>query len=118
MRRTLSERKMQLRAAPSKQSTPKAQRRLYILPALACIANCWTAANLPADESSSLNTANFAIYSQDGGTVVGRSHYGVEHSTGGAVVLGDNWYVDGERDVERDTVAFSSPTQMPVLLRF
>ncbi len=34
------------------------------------------------------------------------------------MVLGDNSYADGERDVERDTVAFPSPAQMPVLVRF
>ncbi len=99
-------------------SPPKAQRRVYLLLALACLANCWPAANLSADESLNLNTANFAIYSHDGGTVVGRSHYGVEHFAGGAVVLGDNSYADGERDVERDTVEFPSPAQMPVLVRF
>jgi hypothetical protein len=86
MRRRLTERKTQLRAALSKQPTPKAQRRVYILLALACFANCWTAGNLLADESLNLNTANFVIYSQNGGTVVGRSHYGIEHFAGGAVV--------------------------------
>jgi len=72
----------------------------------------------PAEASPNLNTVNFAIYSQDGGKVVGRSHYGIERFAGGALVLGDNSYADGERDVERDTVAFPSPAQMPVLVRF
>ncbi len=118
MRRTLNERKMQLRAAPSKRPIPKAHRRVYILLALTCLASCWAAGSLPAEASSNLNTVNFAIYSQYGGKVVGRSHYGIGHFAGGALVLGDNSYADGEHDVERDTVAFPSPGQMPVLVRF
>ena len=118
MRRTPNERKMQLCANPSKQPTPKPQRRVYILLALTCLASCWAAGSLPADASRNLNTVNFAIYSPDDGKVVGRSHYGIEHFAGGALVLGDNSYADGEHDVERDTVAFPSPAQMPILVRF
>ena len=118
MRYKLTEHQIQVRIAPSNQGTPKARRRVYVLLPLACLANCWFAANLSADESLNLNTANFAIYSHDGGTIIGRGHYGVQRLAAGAMVLGDNSYADGERDVERDTVEFPSHAQMPVLVRF
>ena len=113
-KKELTEHQMRVPTAPSNQRTSKGQRRVYVLLALSCLANCWPAASLSAEESFNLNTANFAIYTHDGATLVGRSHYGVEHVAGGAVVLGDNSYADGERDVERDTVEFPSPAQMPV----
>jgi hypothetical protein len=109
---------MQVRTAPLNPRTRNAQRRVYLLLALACLANSLPAASLATDESLNLNTANFAIYSHDGGAVIGRSHYSVEHVAGGAVILGNNSYADGEHDVERDTVEFPSAAQMPVLVRF
>ena len=112
------EHQMRPRAASTNQRTPQAQSHGYLLLALACLTNCWPAASLAADESLNLNAANFAIYSHDGAKIVGRSHYDVEHFAGGAVIFGDNTYADGECDVERDTVHFSSPLQMPVLARF
>jgi hypothetical protein len=114
----LTQHQIQVRIAPSNQRTPKAQARVYLLLPLACLANCWLVANISADESLNWNTANFVIYSHDGGTIVGRSHYGVRRLAGGAVILGDDTYVDDERDAERDTVEFQSHAQMPVLVSF
>jgi hypothetical protein len=118
MERSLAEYRVQVCTAPTHQRTAQAQRRVYLLLVLACLANCWLAANLSADESLNSNTANFAIYSHDGGTIIGRGHYGVQRLAAGAMVLGDNSYADGERDIERDTVEFTSQAQMPVLVRF
>src|ERR1700758_295011 len=118
MERSLAEYRVQVCTAPTNQRTAQAQRRVYLLLVLACLANCWLAANLSADESLNSNTANFAIYSHDGGAIIGRGHYGVQRLAAGAMVLGDNSYADGERDIEQDTVEFTSQAQMPVLVRF
>jgi hypothetical protein len=109
---------MQILTDPSNQRTPNIQRRISLLLALACLSNCWLAASFCADASLNLITANFAIYNHDGGTLVGRSHYTVEHFAGGAVILGYNSYADGERDVERDMVEFRSSGQIPFLVGF
>src|SRR5215469_8367912 len=117
MRYNPIEHRMRVRVASSNRA-PQARSHGYLLLALACLTNCWPTAGLAADESLNSNAANFAIYSHDGAKIVGRSHYDVEHFADGAVILGDNTYADGERDIERDTVQFRSPLQMPVLARF
>jgi hypothetical protein len=101
---------MQVRTAPLNPRTSNPQRRVCLWLALACLANCWPAASLATAESLNLNTANFAIYSPDGGAVIGRSRYSVKHLAGGAMILGDNSYTDGERDVERDFDNAAWPT--------
>jgi hypothetical protein len=61
--------------------------------------------------------ADFTILNADGSQVVGHSKYTVATSNGGVqVVMGEDRYLNGEYDIERDRLEMREPSQTPVML--
>ena len=58
--------------------------------------------------ATSLEAATFRIMSADGSQVLGHGEYHVENSAAQPVLVGQNRYIDGEYDVERDIIAFGA----------
>jgi hypothetical protein len=62
---------------------------------------------------------SFKIYSEDGSEVVGQSHYFVERLGSGQLRLhGDNHYLNGQRDIELDTMELKPGEPVPRLKHF
>jgi len=62
--------------------------------------------------------SDLTIYSADHRQIVGHSHYEITVVDGGAEIRGEARYLDGETDVERDRIEFSTPGQRPTLVSF
>ncbi|HZO80467.1 MAG TPA: hypothetical protein VFB33_02145 [Candidatus Binataceae bacterium] len=60
----------------------------------------------------------FKILSSDGQQVLGHAVYHVRPAPDGAVVIGENRYLDGERDVEHDVIKIPTSGELPTLVRF
>jgi hypothetical protein len=60
----------------------------------------------------------FKILSADGQRVLGHAHYQVQAEPGGAVLTGENRYLDGEHDVERDVIKIAGGDGAPRLVSF
>jgi hypothetical protein len=61
---------------------------------------------------------DLTIYSADRHQVLGHSHYELTSVEGGAEIRGEARYLDGESDVERDRIEFSTPEERPTLASF
>lgn len=62
---------------------------------------------------------NFKIYSEDGSQVIGNSHFVVERLPGGELRLhGENHYLNGQHDVELDTLEIDPGEAIPRLKSF
>jgi len=62
--------------------------------------------------------ADFLILSADGQRVVGRSHYHLDRDSRGAILNGENRYLDGQYDVETDHLVRQPGDALPGLAAF
>jgi len=61
---------------------------------------------------------DLTIYSPGRHQILGHSHYELSSVEGGAELRGEARYLDGESDVERDRIEFSTPEERPALVSF
>lgn len=62
------------------------------------------AARAETGTAGALNAAKFKIMTGEGAQLIGHGEYHVENVGGQTVLIGNNRYVDGEYDVERDVI--------------
>ncbi len=71
-----------------------------------------------AGVAGGLDAAKFKIMSGDGAQVLGHGEYHLEKTGGQTVLIGNNRYLDGEYDVERDVIIPGANDTTPVLVSF
>jgi hypothetical protein len=63
-----------------------------------------SAATTPAQPGTIAQSSDLLIYDPSGTTLLGRAHYTVIQNDGVVTIEGRNNFIDGQRDVERDTL--------------
>ncbi len=77
------------------------------------------AGRAPAADWADFPPTSFKIYSEDGSQVVGQSHYFVERLGLGQLRLhGENHYLNGQHDLELDTLELNPGEEVPRLKNF
>lgn len=76
------------------------------------------AARADGGATNSLDSAAFKIMTDDGSQTLGHGEFHVENAGAQPVLVGQNSYLDGEYDVERDIIAFVGDTVTPSLVSF
>ncbi len=71
-----------------------------------------------ADSSVNFRPQTFKILSADGQQTLGHAHYEIQAEPGGAVLTGENRYLDGEHDTERDVIKIAAGDGAPKLVSF
>lgn len=71
-----------------------------------------------AQVAGGLDAAKFKIMSGEGEQVIGHGEYHLESKAGRTVLIGNNHYLDGEYDVERDVIIPGANGTTPVLVSF
>ncbi len=99
-------------------SSLPAKVRLFVVAAFLIAAPL--AADGPARAAAAFDAApqTFTILSADGQQVLGHANYQIQAAPGGAVLSGENRYLDGERDVERDVIKIAGSNGVPTLVSF
>ena len=95
--------------------------RAGFLSCLAGLATFLLSTGLAAAQSgdfSKVEPISFKIMSADGSQMLGHGEYHLENVNGAPVLVGQNRYLDGEYDIERDRVLLHKDGTAPSLLSF
>jgi len=90
---------------------------LFVLSIALCAINCLDG-RARAQTWYAFQPVDLTIYSPGRGQILGHSHYELTSVDGGAEIRGEARYLDGESDVERDRIEFSTPEERPALASF
>lgn len=100
-------------------SSVPAKARFFLVSTLVIAAALLTAGGAArADSSLNFQPQTFKILSADGQQTLGHAHYEIQAQAGGAVLIGENHYLDGERDIERDVIKVAAGDGAPQLISF
>ncbi|MGD0073782.1 MAG: hypothetical protein ABSD31_05520 [Candidatus Binataceae bacterium] len=91
--------------------------RLLLLSIVLCAINCPDGL-ARAQTWYALKPVDLTIYSPGRKQILGHSHYELAAVPGGAEIRGEARFLDGESDVERDRIVFSTPEEIPALAKF
>jgi hypothetical protein len=95
--------------------------RVVFLSSLAGLVTFLPSTRLAAAQSgdfSKVEPVSFKIMSSDGSRMLGHGEYHLENADGAPVLVGQNRYLDGEYDIERDRVQLHTDGTAPSLLSF
>ena len=90
---------------------------LFLLSIVLCAINCLDG-RARAQTWYAFEPIDLTIYSADRHQLLGHSHYEVTSVDGGAEIRGEAHYLDGDSNVERDRIEFSTPEERPALASF
>jgi hypothetical protein len=95
----------------------KSRRRIAAAIAIAALFACGVPSRARA-ERFSFPPTDFTIFTPDGKTQLGTSRYTVEPTTEGAVLRGEDYYNDGQSDIEVDRLEVPENPGPPQLIEF
>ena len=72
----------------------------------------------PVQNAFQLSATDTTIFAPESDTIIGHGHYSLSHSDGLDIVEGENKYLNGEYDQERQSVRPSQNGLPPVLVRY
>lgn len=95
-----------------------AKARSLVIAAFVLAASLAAGGLAPADAFVDTAPQTFKILSADGQRMLGHANYQIRVAPGGAVLTGENRYLDGEHDVERDVIKIVGTDGVPTLVSF
>ena len=96
-----------------------ARGSLFLCAAVAALAVVLSATIARADGvTGGFDAATFKIMNDDGSQTIGHGEFHIENAAAQPVLVGQNRYLDGEYDVERDIIRVAADAATPSLVSF